>query len=306
MAYVAFDLDRTLGFFECVAPLGFLWSKDFLENPEQGKHNGAVNISSKLETALRRVRETFARLLLADPTILYTVLRPNLDTLILPLLKAKKEGNLKSVIIYSNTGVSYTVELARFLIESHYKSFGLFSLVADNWHPLRTGDIVGPFEEKKKTIGTLQKLFKRSTHSRDEIPLSKILFVDDREPKHELEAQIEDGLTYIQPVAFAPSITEKQKHHIVFLALYALEKHGIFRSREYLQSGFCYRNIPYDYTKKYAIRGFTELVDYILYAMEDVNPVPTDWRRDTAAIERRMTAFLQQAKGNAKVSNKAK
>jgi len=138
MAYVAFDLDNTLGFFELTNPLAFLWSPDFLENPEQSAVNQRLEISSKLNTKLKRARATFADSLLNDSDLLSLVIRPNIDAILVPLLKNKKK--LKAVIIYSNTGVTYSMELAKYLIEKKFRAPGLISLMADHWHPLRVAD----------------------------------------------------------------------------------------------------------------------------------------------------------------------
>ena len=290
MAYVAFDLDRTLGFFEIVGPLAFLWSKEFLSNPEQSANNSSIRMSRKLEIQLARARETFARSLLGEPKLLFTVLRPDLAELIQPLLKSPK---FKSAIIYSNTGVSYSVELGKFLIEKYYKAPNFFSLTADHWHPLRDEDLTGKFEEPKKTIGTLQKLFRRAAHRRNDVPIKNILFVDDRVPKHELAYQEKEGLTYLNIHPFVPSIKDKQRDHILFLAVSALDKHGLLKSTEYLESGFCHRDIPYDYTKHHPIRGFRELLSFVKTAMFEVEVGPTRWREEVTYIRKTMKEYLE-------------
>jgi hypothetical protein len=291
MAYAAFDLDQTLGFFEIVGPLAFLWSKDFLSNPEQSANNSSVRISRKLELQLARARESFARSLLGDPKLLFTVLRPDITEIIRPLLKS---DHFKSAIIYSNTGVSYTVELGKFLIEKYCKAPNFFSLTADHWHPLRDEDRTGQFEEPKKTIGTLQKLFRRAAHIRKDVPVENILFVDDRNPKHLLAEQEKDGLTYLNIHPFVPSITDKQRENILFLAIAALDKHGLLKSSEYLESGFCHRTIPYDFTKQHTIRGFRELLNFVKTAMFEVEVEPTPWREGVTYMRKTMQEYLDQ------------
>ena len=290
MAYVAFDLDRTLGFFECISPLAFLWSKDFLFNPEHLRVNQNIRISRKLDTQLARARETFARSLLADPDLFYRVIRPDLGEIITPL---RKPNVLKAAIIYSNTGVSYSVELAKFLIEMKYKVPVFFSLTADNWHPLRTDDFIDKYTEPKKTIGTLQKLFRRAAARRTDIPLKNILFVDDRIPKHDLAAQEKDGLTYMNITPYVPSISNKQLDEILFLAVAALDKHGLLRSSEYLDSPFCNRNVPYDHTKQFSIHGFRELLSFVKQSMYHAKDKPTNWRRGTPYIKKVLSTYLE-------------
>jgi len=295
MAHVAFDLDRTLGFFEIVSPLAFFWSKDFLSNPEQAAANSSLRISKKLELQLTKARETFARSLLGEPALLFTILRPDLGEMIRPLLKAKC---FKTAIIYSNTGVSYSVELAKFIIEKHYKAPGFFSLTADHWHPLRDEDRTDKFTEPKKTIGTLQKLFRRATHERKDIPIKNIMFVDDRIPKHELADQEKDGLVYMNLAPYVPSVTDKQRDQLLFLAVAALDKHGLLRSAEYLQSPFCYRNIPYDYTKQHPIRGFRELLSFVKTSMYHVEAIPSNWEKGLPYIRETMKEYLEECSKN--------
>lgn len=300
MACVAFDLDNTLGFFEVTNALAYLWSPQFLENPEQSRRNGPLKLSQKLCTKLRQARLSFAHSLLRDRDILAIVLRPNLDAMILPLLEAKRQRQLKTVIMYSNTGVSYSTELAKNLIETMYKSPGLFSLIADHWHPLRSADHPnhrpGQYVEPRKTIETLQLLFKRASRSSNDIPLQNILFVDDRTPKHALQQQEPAGLTYLVPSHFVPMITDEQKDYILFLALTALEEHGILSNKEYLESGFCFRDIPYEMTKRHSIRGFPDLLEYVSNAMDRVHGSVNPWTPDTQAISRQVQEFLEQVR----------
>lgn len=296
MAYVAFDLDNTLGFFGITNKLGDLWTTQHIITPEQQNTN--ARISKRLEIKLARARETFAKLLLKDKNILYTVLRPNLDALIKPLLDAKHARKLKTVIIYSNTGSDYSLELAKYLIETHYKCRGFFSLMANHWHPLRgldhVGSVQGRYTEPLKTIETLQRLFKRATHSQNTVPLSKILFVDDRLVKHDLEKQEPEGLTYLVPTRFVPPANDRQRQHILLLALYALNEQGLLTSNEYLDSPFCNRDIMYDYTHSTKIRGFNDLLDYVKLKIYQEERPQNKWRSDTPQILSRMNKFLHQ------------
>jgi hypothetical protein len=140
MAYVAFDLDATLGFFEITNPLAFLWSPDWLENPEQSALNGRLTLSHGLRVKLSRARIAFANALFANKELLNIVLRPNLDAFFPHLIQAKKAKKVKSIIIYSNTSVTYSMELAKALIEKKFRAPRLFSLMADHWNPLRSAD----------------------------------------------------------------------------------------------------------------------------------------------------------------------
>jgi hypothetical protein len=296
MAHVAFDLDNTLGFFGVTNKLGDLWTPQHITTPEQ--QNTGAKISKRLEMRLARARETFAKCLLKDKNMLFTVLRPNLDAMIKPLLDAKHARKLKTVIIYSNTGSDYSLELAKYLIETYYKCRGFFSLMANHWHPLRDldhiGAVPGHYHEPLKTIQTLQRLFKRATHSQTTVPLSKILFVDDRLVKHDLEKQEPEGLTYLVPTRFVPPANDRQRQRILLMALYALNEQGLLTSSEYLDSPFCNRDIVYDHMHRLRIRGFGDLLDYVKLQIYGEEAPEKKWRSDTPHILSTMNKFLQQ------------
>jgi hypothetical protein len=297
MAFVAFDLDNTLGFFELTNPLAFLWSPDFLENPEQSAPNARLDLTAKLHNKLKKARQRFADNLLADPELINLVLRPNIDVIFPPLIQAKKAGKLKAIIIYSNTGVTYSMELAKYLIEKKYKAPGLISLMADHWHPLRVADRPryvpeGRYVQPEKTIKTLKILFKAATGLK--APTNKIMFMDDRDPKHKLQEQEAEGLSYIVPTAFHPQTTEHQKRAILFLALESLDKCGLLSDEAYLSSGFCHRKIPYDYVKIHPVRGFPELFSYVWEKIEGVES--GRWAPDTLALESDVFKYLDHVK----------
>ncbi len=189
------------------------------------------------------------------------------------------------------------MELAKYLIEEHYKCRGFFNLMANHWHPLRTDDhrdaVPGKYVEPRKTIQTLQKLFKRATYEKGPVPSQNILFVDDRYPKHDLQAQEPEGLTYLVPTRFVPSVTDKQRQYILFLAVYALNEQGLLSSEEYLTSPFCNRKIVYDFTKQFNIRGLDELLNYVRVQMDGEERPERPWRRDTSQITSKIADFLQ-------------
>jgi hypothetical protein len=187
------------------------------------------------------------------------------------------------------------MELGKYLIEHKFKSPNLISFMADHWHPLRTADRPGPivpgkYVQPEKTLKTVQLLFR--TASRSTPTPDKILFVDDRNPKHKLEAQEKEGLKYIVCKAFYPSFTKEDRDLLLFLALEAIQRGGLLSDREYL-SEFCHRTIPYNYTKAHRVRSFPELYDYVarrVYAVETSPP----WKPDTDSLREEVRAFLQK------------
>jgi hypothetical protein len=233
-----------------------------------------------------------------DKTILNLILRPNIHELLDPLLAAKRSRHLKTMIIYSNTGVKYTVELAEQILERVFKAPNLFSIKADWWHPLRGADraIVRGQEIRHKRIETLQLLFQRGLKSKKKIPLGNILFIDDRIPRHTLVQQIPDGLTYLVPTAFQPTIPDKQKEYLLFMAFAAMEHHGLFENDEYLQSPFCHRTIylvepPNTSVKVDNIVELFSAVGRLVMALEG-----RPWVPDSALLRKGVKDFLQNVK----------
>ena len=120
MALIAFDLDNTLGYFSHVGIWGDMFSIDTLENSFNLALNPKFQISPALKQKLLRAERMYMNEILNSPTVLQSVLRPNLDMMIKPLIKAKKQGKVRAICIYSNTWNTFTVYLGKFLIEKLY------------------------------------------------------------------------------------------------------------------------------------------------------------------------------------------
>jgi len=297
MACVAFDLDETIGNFRAIMYLANLWSIDMMNALDQ--RGGPTFIPSPtLRTTLERVKETFATYLFRDKETLDLIIRPNIHEILEPLLQAKRSRHLKTMIIYSNTGVTYTIELAERLLEQIFKTTNLFSLKADWWHPLRTADKIttagGVIMDKR--IETLQLLFQKGLKSKKKIPLGNILFIDDRIPRHTLAEQIPEGLTYIVPTPFQPTIPAKQKEYILFMAFAAMQQHGLLDNKEYLDSRFCHRMIHLSSPEGKSVRidSLPELFGAVGKLLLAVEGEP--WKSDSAALRTGVRAFLKQAK----------
>jgi hypothetical protein len=121
------------------------------------------------------------------------------------------------------------------------------------------------------------------------------MFVDDRDPKHKLEQQESEGLTYVIPTSFYPRITDYQKRSLLFLALEALQACHLLDDEEYLASGFCHRNIslmPYHKMQKRQINGFPSLLAHVWHEIKGVDS--SHWEPDTIALESRVHTFLKK------------
>ena len=314
-AYVAFDLDNTLGFFELTNPLAYLWSPEHLSNPEQSAPNSPLTMSPRLRAKLRRARDWFASAVASNEELLWLILRPNLHAIFDPLVAAWRDGRVKAVVIYSNTSVTYSMELGKALIEHAWRAPGLIRAAADHWSPLRKADRsnhseVAPvkYEEPLKTVQTLRALFRKAAAPTRRaqagrpvplIPLKRILFVDDRSPKHALSAQEAGGLTYLVPTHYVPpaaaaSVATRQL--LFALAIEAMNRAGLLRDREYLHSGFCHRHIPYDWSKLHPIRNCVDLLQWVWGEIETVelSHGRRAWKDDTAHLAEVTERFLQR------------
>ena len=299
MAYIAFDLDNTLGFFELTNPLAFLWSPEFLENPEQSAHNIPLELTSNLKKKLKAARSRFIDHLLSYPEFFDIIIRPNIDIIFSQIIIAKHAKRIKAVIIYSNTGVTYSMELAKEMIEKKYNSPDLINLMADHWHPLRVADRPryipeGRYVQPEKTIKTLKILFHKVTGEQVPTPTNKIMFMDDRTPKHKLQEQEAEGLTYIVPKAFYPEIRLYHKRAILFLAFESLQYAGVLSDKTYLSSGFCNRIITSKDKQDYVIKGFPSLYKYVWNQMFNVESSKSPWIPDTISLSMEVARFLEK------------
>jgi hypothetical protein len=298
MACVAFDLDETIGNFRPIWYLASFWSIDYINTTEQRNSAQPFTPSSSLKRTLELVKETFATYLLRDKEVLDLIIRPNIGELLIPLLAAKRSRHLKTMIIYSNTGISYTIELAQRLLEQMFKVPKIFSLTADWWHPLRSADrtVVQGGLIMHKRIETLQKLFQKALQTKKKIPLGNILFIDERSPRHTLVQQIPDGLTYLVPTEFRPQLSAKHKEYLLFMAFAAMEQHGLFENKEYLESRFCHRTIRLSYPENADIRidGIQDLFAAVTHCVMSVDGLP--WTPDSPALRKTVRDFLTQVK----------
>lgn len=298
-AYVAFDLDNTLGFFEVTNPLAWLWSPETLENPVMANKNEALRLSPQLQRLLKKTRQTFANSLLARPDLLWFVLRPNLRVMFEPILAAKKRGALATVIIYSNTGNAYSVELGKYLIEKVMKAPGLFELTADAFHPLRTADRPREhpphvYVEPNKTFAALEDLLQEATSKKAPIHPEHVAFIDDRTVLHKLADDVPRGLTYIRPTPYFPRATRRVKQEIFNLAMEAIDSTGLLANEEYHRSGFCHRTVPFSFVYKRALRGFPDVVVNVWKEMERVHGDRNPWQNDAMTLGAAVTAFFDR------------
>lgn len=267
MAYIGFDLDNTLGVFYHVAAAGHFFSQDIFDNSETLQLNPNFHLSSSLRKRLAAAEERFLRQIAIRPHLVNEILRPNLDALIRPVLQGRIYGKVRAVCIYSNTINTFSMKLAKMLIEDRYKAPGLFCACVDATDSLRERDFhteKGRSAEPKKTYPVLKGIFKTLCHVRSSIPPSKIIFVDDRKVPHAIKTSEADGLTYIKPVAYNPIISREHKKEIMYILLETLSAEELLNDDEYLKSSIfrCLKR-PYFNEKITVIGNFGDLLQYV-------------------------------------------
>jgi hypothetical protein len=298
-AYIAFDLDNTLGYFDIIAPLAFFWSPEFLSNPDQAKYNAPLRISNGLKGKLKRARDRFASALLRRTDLLEKILRPNLNTLIDPIVSTRYLRKVKAVVIYSNTTNYYKMELAKALIEREFKAPGLFSLVADIYHPLRGADHVEERPERHyieplKTYASLHELLQEAADTSAAIHPHQVAFIDDRKVLHELIKETPAGLLYIQPTSFFAAFSKKERQQIMQMALEAMQQVGLLNDVEYMRSGICNRIVAYEQFPLKKLRGFPDVLSYVWSKMMEVPNPRAPWCNDGFSGGRCLASFLHE------------
>ena len=261
MAYVAFDLDNTLGYFSHIGIFADFFSIENLENNFNKILNPKFQIESGLKEDLRNAAKLYIRKILESPEILETVLRPNLDALIKPIIKGRRSGKIKAVCIYSNTWNTFAVHMGKEIIESKYKYKGLFDTVVDASHSIRRYDWLNrPQGQQVKTFKVLESIFKDLCGIRGHIIPSDILFVDERKEYHEIK---EDGVHYLKPTEFLPKVSSNILHKVYMACMECLEETGLINNTKYLNSDIfhCIKFGGWDKINNFiVINNFDELI----------------------------------------------
>jgi hypothetical protein len=193
------------------------------------------------------------------------------------------------VIIYSNSGVTSSLQLAADLIENKSPdNRGLFSVLADANHPLRENDRRNSKNpgDPLKQFSTLQPLFKDTG-----LKPSQVLFVDDRDD-HALKKQVAEGLTYIVVTPYITHPTTEERERLFYMAFDALHSQDLLNNEEYLESPFFRRQL-HDGTR---INNFMDVFLWIWKAMieKPENNGGSEWEDDTAALTTRMQEYLEK------------
>jgi len=237
MALVAFDLDKTLGYFKHISPWGDFFSLDTLENPFNLDINPEFKLSDSLRKKLRMVETRFIEAVLADKRLLRSILRPNIDYMIRPIIKAKRANKVRAVIMYSNTWSTWTMIFAKRLIETIYECKGLFDATIDATHSVRMTDwAVIEGGEPIKTFRVLRKIFRNICKVKGTIDPKDVLFIDERKMDHHLHGDVPNGLTYLKPTQFSPMLSDTVKKLAFVTGVEVMHECGLLKDTEYLES----------------------------------------------------------------------
>lgn len=187
--WVAFDMDQTLGCFDLVHPFLTVFFPDVLQQVYRapyydGKKQPKLDISPKEKKSLADAFQVFVKWM-AVKEEKNKLLRPGIIQILQLLLKAKKQGLVGGLIIYSNNSNPYMLhfchELIRCIIGAKEP---VFCQLLHWWHPLRNAEVRNPSVVRllghgPKTVETIQRAFKMYPCAAASVPSSHILFFDD-------------------------------------------------------------------------------------------------------------------------------
>ena len=296
MALIAFDLDNTLGYFSHVGVWADFFSVQTLENSLNRILNPNFKISEDLRRILQAAEKLYIDKILKSGEILKTVLRPNLDAMIKPLIKAKKEGKIRAICIYSNTWNTFSVHLGKVLIETIYDVPNLFDAVVDASHAIRKDDWgLRAQGSQIKTLGVLKSIFRDLCNVKGEINPSDILFVDERLTKHVIQESEAEGLVYLKPSVYLPNVPIHTLKEVFTIGIEVLSESGLSKNETYLDSDVfhCLKYGGWTETNTFipikCIRDLVEMTESSLKGLEN-RGIP--FINDTKRIKKVISAFL--------------
>lgn len=286
-AFVAFDLDSTLGSFDPVGPWSGLFSVETLENGE-----GTIPLTPALKRRLRAAESLFIEKVKANTKMMNLIFRPNLDALMTPLIKAKRAGKIGAVCIYSNTFETFSMYFAKRIIEERYACPGFFDCLVDSTHPIRKYDWDQNKVDNKqplKTFHGLKKIFKILCGVKEDIQPESVLFVDDRSVKHHLEAEEKNGLTYLQVSSYVPDFTKDMRKQAYMMGLEVLLETNLVDCPAFLSSKIFHTDGGNGGNSSNDLFSYLKLIERDM--LTPFQP-PKAFKSDTGLIRRTVLAFL--------------
>jgi hypothetical protein len=296
MALIAFDLDNTLGYFSHVGVWADFFSVQTLENSLNRILNPNFKISDALRQTLVKAEKLYIDKILKSEEILKSVLRPNLDAMIKPLIKAKKEGKIRAICIYSNTWNTFSVHLGKVLIETIYDAPHFFDAVVDASHAIRKPDWGLRIQGNQiKTFGVLKSIFKDLCNVKGEINPSDILFVDERPTKHVIQESEANGLVYLKPSVYLPNVPMHVLKEVFAIGMEVLNESGLSKNETYLDSDVfhCLKYGGWTETNTFIpIKCIHDLVEMTESSLKGLENTGVPFINDTKRIKKVISAFL--------------
>jgi len=170
--------------------------------------------------------------------------------------------------------------------------FGYPALV-DAGDPIRKPDYERMvLNEPLKTFKVARAIFKRCG-ALTPIKAANIIFVDERPVRHAIEAQVEDGLTYIQPTPYRPTVPKAQKKELFTILLETLTAEGLLTDAEYLGSPVfhCLKN--FWATRRWrAIGSIRDLLDFAAEEVDRAGTKGEPFADDTKGLRQQLLRGL--------------
>jgi hypothetical protein len=195
----------------------------------------------------------------------------------------------------SNTWNTFSMRLAKELIETLYQCPGLFCTLVDATHSIRIPDWKRvEHGEPVKTYRGLRAIFQKLCGVRHSIRQSDIIFIDERVHPHDVKREVQHGLTYIQPSEYSPVFSNRIRQEIRRVGYLALEQEGLLRNPAFLASDLCFCiKIAYDLTLT-PIASAVDLLAYIETAIHRENTVGVPFKDDTLTLRRKLIHALSK------------
>lgn len=183
--WCAFDLDQTIGCFDSVYSYLVVFFPDMLQQVfkapyYKGTPYPPVDIDRATKGTLAHSYYYFVRWM-AHNEDKNKLLRPGIIPILNLLLRAKSQGIVGGIMIYSNNSNPYILRFASDLIRAVMGHKGaIFDPMVSWWHPLRNTEVRAlPDAELchgPKTVATIQRAFAPAAPV---VPTCDILFFDD-------------------------------------------------------------------------------------------------------------------------------
>ena len=293
MAVVAFDLDNTLAYMDVVAIWGDVFSVENLENTFNMRVNPSFRLSNAVRAKMKLTERRFVELLLERRDLLKTILRPNLDAFMRPLLQARRSGKVRAIIIYSNTWSTYSVRLAKDLLNGLYGD-GAITCAVDAADPIRAADWkVQHHGQIVKTFRTLKRILRERCADAMRLTPADVLFVDEWEKKHQIADEERKGLVYLKPTFWECAVSRAEREEFLHLGLKAMSDTGLLYDTGYLMSDV-FNCVKFGGRNTFVpIRGITDMLELVQTAMLHTSGRPrVPFRDDTVAVRRCIAAYL--------------